>query len=164
MKWRIVALVALLGVAASSLAAANGPPSDLRVALLQPRDFQIRTQIKAIPNAAQAAFTKGIGDKTFSMAEPGQPWQVGSAKEDPRLFRRRLQRVLLSKAFCVLFYESGGRRKNNHVAYFRLTQSNAEFLGSTGNSYPPLFDLRRLLGAIDKGGVFEWIAAPDFSQ
>jgi len=45
------------------------------------------------------------------------------------------------------------------IQTYRLTETGAEFVGSTGNSYPPVFDLRRLLGAIDDGGVFEWIGA-----
>jgi len=156
MKRLIAAAVALLTLAAS---APSQPalPADLRLALIQPKDFQTRASLSKIPDPVRVAFAKAIGDGAFSMAEPGAKWQAGSDVKDTRLPRRRLQRVLLSKSFCVLFYESGGRRKNNHVAFFRLTETGAEFVGSTGNSYPPIFDLRRLLGAIDNGGVFEWI-------
>jgi len=158
MKRLIAAAVALLVLAASA-SSQTALPADLRLALIQPKDFQLRTSLSKIPDTVRVAFAKAIGDGTFFMAEPGAKWQAGYEVKDTRLPRRRLQRALLSKSFCVLFYESGGRRKNNHVAFFRLTEAGAEFVGSTGNSYPPVFDLRRLLGAIDDGGVFEWIGA-----
>src|SRR5260221_5216155 len=99
MKWRIVALVALLGVAVLSLAAANGPPPDLRVALLQPKDFRIRTHLSAIPTPVRPAFAKAVGDKELSLAEPGAKWQSGPHTQDTRLARRGLQMSLTSHAF-----------------------------------------------------------------
>jgi len=95
MKWLIASAVALLlSLAASARSqssgpAPKGPPPDLRLALLEPKDFQIRTHISAIPNPVRAAFARAIGDDAFSLAEPEKAWRVGSEIDNPRLPRRR---------------------------------------------------------------------------
>jgi len=100
-------------------------PEDLLSALRNANGFQVQHTIANIPPLVRAAFAKATHQE-FSMAEPGDKWQSTDVIIEPRLPWRRLTAVAVSTEFCIVFYESGGIGKSNHVAIFRLSSRAAE--------------------------------------
>jgi len=130
-----VALLPILLAVGSRIAAAAGGnlPEDGRAALKEPGAFQLRAAISAIPDSVRAAFTKLAREDAFSMAEPGARYQSTDVTlpgpplvPGPPPSFRRLAKVALSKAICILFYECGVVAWTAQVAIFRLTPDGAK--------------------------------------
>jgi hypothetical protein len=156
MKGTCIFLVHLIlgatGVCPSAFSAAGNLPAEVRGALEDPTAFQISAAVSAIPNSVRTSFAKAAGEKSFSMAEPGAEWQSTDVVYKLALPHRRLGHVALSKSFCILFYERGGRGWSYHVAVFRLAQNDAKLLWS-GSAFQKVPDPAGLLIAIKKGQI-----------
>jgi hypothetical protein len=98
------------------------------VSIKDPSSFQVRASVSAIPGSVRASFAKARGEESFVMAEPGGEWQVTDVIGKPELPRRRLKAVALSREFCILFYELGGRGHSHHVVVFRLSHDGAKLV------------------------------------
>lgn len=124
MNWTIITATILVTAELVNPLSAAGIvthlPAELRLSLQQPGVFQMRANVSAIPDAVASAFAKAAREERFAMAEPGASWQANDVLVQPALPWRRLARVALSRSFCLIFYERGGRGHSYHVAAFHL--------------------------------------------
>jgi hypothetical protein len=140
------------GVSQAAFSAVRSLPADLRAALRDASAFQMRAAVSAVRGSVRLSFAKAAREEIFSMAEPGAEWQATDVVDKPGAPRRRLGKVAISKSFCILFYEHGGRGRHDHVAVFRLVQDDVKLVWG-GVSFQAIVDPAGLLSAIDKGQV-----------
>jgi len=86
------------------------------------------------------AFDKG--KRVFRMANPGAPFQVGDAIQDPTLPWSRLIYTAVSKNYCVLTYETGGFAHFQTAALYQLSGSTAKLVWKTNSRAKNLQELR----------------------
>jgi hypothetical protein len=127
-------------------------PDDVLASLQDSRNFQIRMTVAAISSAVRTTFARVARDEPFAMAEPGAAWQLTDVITKRGLPRRRLGKVALSRSFCFLFYELGGRGHSYHVAVFRVSGADAELTWHAVFDQP-FAEPAALLRAIDEGKV-----------
>jgi hypothetical protein len=101
-------------------------PDDLIESLAKPGEFSLYRKVADVPEIVRLAFAKAAGEAIFSMADPGGQWQATDIIRDPKLPVRRLSKVAVGGALCLLFYERGGVVKHNNVAVFRMADGQAE--------------------------------------
>jgi hypothetical protein len=109
-------------------------PDDLTRALSNPSQFSVYRTVTNVPEVVRSAFAKAADEESFSMADPGGPWEATDVIGDASLPRRRLASVAIGSGLCLLFYEHGGRGKNDNVAVFRMADGRAE---ATWHAYIP---------------------------
>jgi hypothetical protein len=158
MNWTIIAATILVTAElANPLTAAEivtHLPTDLRLSLQGGREvFQIRADVSAIPEAVKSAFAKAASEERFAMAEPGAAWQATDVILHPALPWRRLGKVALSRSFCLIFYEHGGRAHTYHVAAFHVSSTGATLVWHAVYLHDFITEPAALIKAVDEGDI-----------
>jgi hypothetical protein len=96
--------------------------------LLKKDTFNIVMRTEQIPNSVVRAFVHITRDSAFSMANPGEKFQVTDVIDEAGLSDRRLIFAGIASDHCVLHYEMGGIGHAYYLLLFRLKGSHATFV------------------------------------
>jgi hypothetical protein len=99
------------------------PISQTEVEQFLDGDFQLITDIQALPKPLIEAFTE-TGGSRLTIADPGERFQVTDVVLDPSLPWKRLLFAGLSGNKCFMLYEQGGDIHFYVLALFKLSPPN----------------------------------------
>jgi hypothetical protein len=119
--------------------------------------FSIVTKVSDIPEPVLTRFremAKIVREDETLLAEPGAAFQVAAVVGSRPLPWRRLVFAGLSKEYCFIHYERGGRGLGRYVILFRISKEGATF--EWGAASPALFkDLGKLREALTANQLHE---------
>ena len=134
----VIALIFLSAVASGSQSTV-APLSETLRAHVKGDRFDLVTSIRGLPlgvrGALQTLFASQASDIAVDIAEPGARFQETDLIASPRLPIRRLVAAGCSVAYCLVYYERGGRAHTWHVALFHHAPGDTRF--EWGGSAPP---------------------------
>jgi hypothetical protein len=116
----------------------------------------------SFPDACKKGFAKQIGERSFELANPGQPYQATDViTQNPRLPWRRLILGGSAPDRCIVYYEKGGIATTRAVVVIDISRpSGPAFVwGGIGGEDP--HDLVSLVSQItdakfQPGGPYSW--------
>jgi hypothetical protein len=112
-------------------------------------DFQLITDMEALPEPVIKAFTE-TGGSRLTVANPGKRFQVSDVVWDESLPWKRLLFAGLSGNKCFMLYEQGGEAHFYVLALFTLTPPNL-LKGVSEGSCVPAADIAELRSNVSSG-------------
>jgi hypothetical protein len=127
--------VRLMACAGALLLMAAAPSSGIHHLASSDRDHLLRAdtfvsseRVDLLPLSVRTTFAKSLKAASFSMADPGEKFQVTDVITEAGLPNRRLVFAVRSSDHCLLHYERGGRGHSYHVLLFKLSGSTTELV------------------------------------
>jgi hypothetical protein len=117
-------------------------------------EFLILNAVDRLPNDLKSAFSQLAGMRDFSMANPGEKYQVTDVVVEKGLPFKRLLFAGISNDKCFIHYEEGGIGHSYHVAVFGVdSEGKIKFLwGGPGTQGAKNLEQLRMMVA---AGVFK---------
>lgn len=112
-------------------------------------DFQLITDMKALPEPVIKAFTE-TGGSRLTVANPGKTFQVTDVVFDESLPWKRLLFAGVSGNKCFMLYEQGGIAHFYVLALFEITAPNTLKAVSKGSCVPAA-DIAELRSNVSRG-------------
>ena len=116
--------------------------------------FGTVTSVRGLPLGVRDGLQTLFGSQTLDIAEPGAEFQVTDVIVDPKLPIRRLVAAGCAIAYCLVYYERGGRAHTWHVALFHWTPAatRVEWGGIAPGGLATINDVRNaILSGVIKG-------------
>jgi len=161
-SWIVTSTLAffLLCTYVSSSASITKLSSEAKEYMLREDAFSGISSVKEIPASVLMKFAEIAKDPNLKIANPGEKFQATDVISEAGLSSRRLIFGGISKEYCVLHYERGGRAHSYYVILFKRSGNDASFLwgGVTNQKIRNLSALRELIraDALDDSRPYSW--------
>ncbi len=145
-----------------SQGASTSQPSTEESTKLRASVFAPVNDAMSFPDACKKGFAKQLGERSFELANPGQPYQATDViTQNPRLPWRRLILGGSTPDRCIIYYEKGGFTTTRVVVVIDISKASgpAFVWGGVGGDAP--HDLVSLVSQItdakfQRGGAYSW--------
>ena len=149
--WIVTSTLAffLLCTYVSSSASITNLLSESKEYILREDAFSGISSVKEIPAPVLMKWAEIAKDSNLKIANPGEKFQVTDVIYEEGLPFRRLIFGGISKDYCLIHYERGGRAHSYKVILFKLSAKGADFLwgGILFKRIRDLSELRELIRA-----------------
>jgi hypothetical protein len=140
------------GPQVASATAGSFPTNASESAKLRSERFTPVTDVATFPDACKKAFATLTKERTFALANPGQPFQATDVMSMAKLPWRRLILGGTTPDRCIVYYEKGGFATSYAAVLFDISKVEEPTMIWRGVGGGAPHDLPELVSSVTTGG------------